>query len=100
MAYIDGYNLYFGLKTKGWKWAYWLNLQKLIVLFLKPDQRLEAIKYFTSIVEYPERRHKRQSLFLEALATLSNFEIHYGHFLADKVGVKTAGIPTRPTMRK
>jgi hypothetical protein len=30
IAYIDGFNLYHGLREKGWKWAYWLNLQALM----------------------------------------------------------------------
>ena len=27
IAYVDGYNLYYGLRTKRWKWFYWLNIQ-------------------------------------------------------------------------
>ena len=52
---------------------------------------MTVAKYFTSIVEYPEGRHKRQQFFLEALATLENFEIHYGHFLADKIVCQKCG---------
>ncbi|RPH91946.1 MAG: NYN domain-containing protein [Calditrichaeota bacterium] len=40
IAYIDGFNLYFGLKSKGWKRYYWLNLQKLVENLLKPGQTL------------------------------------------------------------
>ena len=40
IAYIDGFNLYYGLRAKGWKWAYWLNMQALMRLFLKPGQKL------------------------------------------------------------
>ena len=29
IAYIDGYNLYYGLRTKRWKWFYWLNVQSM-----------------------------------------------------------------------
>lgn len=25
IAYVDGYNLYYGLRAKGWKRYYWLN---------------------------------------------------------------------------
>lgn len=28
IAYIDGFNLYFGLKAAKWKRFYWLNLQR------------------------------------------------------------------------
>ena len=27
IAYIDGFNLYFGLKEKGWKRYYWLDMK-------------------------------------------------------------------------
>jgi len=29
ITYIDGFNLYFGLKSKDWQRYYWLNLQLL-----------------------------------------------------------------------
>ena len=29
IAYIDGYNLYYGLRDKRWKWFYWLDIQAM-----------------------------------------------------------------------
>ena len=80
ITYIDGYNLYFGLKAKNWKRFYWINLQLLAQNLLKPDQELITTKYFTSIVSYPIDKAKRQTTFIEALETLSNFKIFYGKF--------------------
>ena len=91
IAYIDGYNLYYGLRQKGWKWFYWLNLQAMMRLFLKPDQELIQVKYFTTIVKHPSDRRRRQAVFLEALQTLPNFEIYYGHFLADIITCHRCG---------
>jgi uncharacterized LabA/DUF88 family protein len=85
IAYIDGYNLYYGLREKGWKWSYWLNLQSMIQRFLRPGQSLVRTKYFTSIVNRPASRHSRQAVYLEVLQTLTDFDILYGHFLADTV---------------
>ncbi len=85
IVYIDGYNLYYGLREKGWKWAYWLNLEKLAGELLKPWQKLVAVKYFTSVVTQPPDRHRRQSIFLEALQTLPKVQIFYGHFVSDTV---------------
>jgi len=39
ITYIDGFNLYFGLKDKGWKRYYWLNLVELSGKFLKPEEK-------------------------------------------------------------
>jgi len=91
IAYVDGYNLYYGLRHKQWKWFYWLNIQLLAEHLVKPDQKLVGTKYFTTIVNYPEGRHKRQAVFLEALQTLSKVEVFYGHFLATPVTCRNCG---------
>lgn len=84
IAYIDGFNLYFGLKSKGWRRYYWLNPQQLIQNLLKPDQKLVFTKYFTARVNSNPRdpgKHKRQATFLEAIDTLPDTRIYYGHYL-------------------
>ncbi|MEM9102610.1 MAG: NYN domain-containing protein [Pseudomonadota bacterium] len=52
IAYIDGYNLYYGcLRNSRYKW---LNLHKLfdtIINIQNPDSELQKIKYFTSDVK-------------------------------------------------
>ncbi len=80
VAYIDGFNLYFGLKSAKLKRFYWLNLQSLARNILAPGQDLVFTKYFTSRVSYPPDKEKRQSTFIEALETLSDLKIYYGHF--------------------
>ena len=83
-AYIDGFNLYYGLRSRGWRRYYWLNLSLLVAKLLRPWQQLEAVRYFTTRI-YPEPgdtdKAKRQSTYLEALATLPDLTIHYGYFL-------------------
>ena len=83
ITYIDGFNLYFGLKEKRWKRYYWLDLQKLCSNILKSDQSLVLTKYFTSRVSYPPNKVKRQGTFIEALETLDNFELFYGKYQAN-----------------
>lgn len=85
ITYIDGFNLYYGLRSKGWKWAYWLNLQILASLFLRQNQQLITLKYFTSIINHPQDRHDRQAEYLNALSTLTNLEIFYGHYLSNTI---------------
>lgn len=80
IAYIDGFNLYFGLKSKGWQRYYWLNLRKLVLNLLKPDQKLIFAKYFTARVSLPPDKQKRQATFIEALETLQDFKIFYGKY--------------------
>lgn len=90
-AYIDGYNLYYGLRDEQLKRFYWLNLQKLSQQFLKPGQTLVETKYFTTIVKFPDDKRRRQQVFLEALQTLPNFTIYYGHFLSDALTCRNCG---------
>ncbi len=80
IAYIDGFNLYFGLREKGWRRFYWLNVQLLVQNLIKFNQELSMTKYFTARVIGSSDKEKRQSTFLEALETLPNLEIFYGKY--------------------
>jgi len=44
IAYIEGFNLYFGLKARGWRQFYWLNLLDLARNVLRPHQTLIEAK--------------------------------------------------------
>lgn len=85
IAYIDGFNLFFGMKEMKWKRYYWLNLHALIESLLKPGQSLLLVKYFTAMVSATPRdpdKSKRQSTYIDALSTLDNVEIIKGHYLS------------------
>lgn len=85
IIYIDGFNLYFGLKSKGWQRYYWLNLQKLAQNLLTKNQQLITTKYFTSRISKPPEKSRRQATYIEALETLDNFRIFYGHYLINTI---------------
>ncbi len=80
MAYVDGFNLYFGMRKAWGRRFLWLNIQKMIEVLLKPDQQLLGTKYFTSRISGQAGKQKRQSTYIEALETLSNFSIYYGRY--------------------
>ncbi len=80
VAYIDGFNLYFGLKSKDWRRYYWLDLQKMVQNLLKPNQVLDYTKYFTARISGPPDKQKRQTTYIEALETLPNFQTFYGKY--------------------
>ena len=48
-------------------------------------------KYFTSIINQPPNKHKRQATYLEALQTLTDFQIYYGHYLWSTVTCRNCG---------
>ncbi|MAS10378.1 NYN domain-containing protein [Salinisphaera sp.] len=83
-SYIDGFNLYFGLKSKHWKRYYWLDLWAMPQALLKPGQQLVASTYFTSRIRnngINQADMDRQSDYLDALSTNPNLSIREGHFL-------------------
>lgn len=91
IAYVDGFNLYFGLKEKGWKRYYWLNIALLCQNLLIANRKLICTKYFTTNVGTPPDKVRRQSTYLEALGTLPNFHIIRGKHLSNVVICKTCG---------
>jgi len=91
VAYIDGFNLYYGLRESRLRRYYWLDLVKLMGTLLKPDQALEHTRYFTARIKLQGRNApdvQRQATYLDALATLPSFSIQEGHFLAKEASCK------------
>ena len=84
ISYIDGFNLYYGLKSKGWKKYYWLDLVSLSQALLKSKQILEHCHYFTARIRDSSSKGqsaKRQSIWLDVQDTLENLTSHFGHYL-------------------
>jgi len=94
IAYVDGFNLYFGLKDSGWKRYYWLNVQALALSLLTPNQQLVATKYFTarvSATKHDPDKPRRQNTYLEALETLADLRILYGSYLPKYIDCNNCG---------
>ena len=84
IAYIDGFNLYFGLKAKKWNRFYWLNLEGMVKDLLKPNQVLIKTKYFTSRIGNNPQKQKRQNTYLDAIQAYSPIDIYYGVYQLNK----------------
>jgi uncharacterized LabA/DUF88 family protein len=70
-AYVDGFNLYHGLKARHGRKYLWLDLQELALRFLKPAQLLVEVQYFTARVRNQAEAEQRQAAYLDALAAHS-----------------------------
>jgi uncharacterized LabA/DUF88 family protein len=90
IAYIDGFNLYFGMKDSG-NDTLWLNVQNLVTSLLIPTQQLIYTKYFTSRIRNNPPKEQRQKLYVEALETLSNCSIIYGHYQSHTERCRSCG---------
>lgn len=85
ISYIDGFNLFYGLCDAGLQSCLWLDVQRLSASILRPGCQLVRTKYFTARISNDPPKERRQVTFLEALGTLRDFEIFYGHFLPKSV---------------
>jgi len=93
ITYIDGFNFYFGLKSKGWRKYYWIDLAAMSRALLKDDQVLQTCHYFTARIK--KRNHgqsaDRQKVWLEALETRGDIALQYGHYLHKTVSCRHCG---------
>jgi uncharacterized LabA/DUF88 family protein len=95
-VYIDGFNLYYGA-VKGTLFK-WLNPALLSSLLLQ-GHNISKIRYFTAHIQ--SRPHdpdapNRQQIYLRALRTIPNLEIHLGQFLTHAVWMPSATSTTNP----
>ncbi len=88
--YIDGLNLYNGLKDSNLRKYYWLNLYELAKKLCFPNEKLVNIKYFTSIVssKFDVDKYYRQTIYIKALRTLPNLKIFLGRHQRSKTACK------------
>ena len=84
-VYVDGFNLYYrALKDTPYRW---LDPRRLTEA-LFPKEAIHSIHYFTARLELRPGnpgQAQRQLIYLRALATLPDLDIHYGAF---RSGVK------------
>ena len=66
IVYVDGFNLYFGIKTT-YPSLKWLNLNMLAQNLLKEHQILIDIKYYTAMISNNHSKVKRQVSYIDVL---------------------------------
>ena len=94
IAYVDGFNLYFGLRSRKWRRYYWLDLHRMAQNLLRSGQQLIETKYFSSRISATRadpQKARRQVVYLEALQTLPGVRIFFGHYLENPVECRRCG---------
>ena len=92
IAYIDGYNLYFGLLDARLHTSRWLDLRGVCTSLLKPGQRLDLVRYFTTRVRNDPDAAKRQAVFIDALRATGGIEIDFGVFLSKTMTCRSCNV--------
>lgn len=92
ISYVDGFNLYFGLRASGLHSYRWLDVEALTQYLLKNDQTLVRVKYFTALISPgPSKKHLRQGVYLDALRTRANTEIILGRYMRKDAQCRECG---------
>ncbi|MFC9127268.1 NYN domain-containing protein [Streptomyces sp. NPDC057099] len=74
IAYVDGFNLYYGMRAKYGHRYYWLDLAAL-VRRLRPNDTLVKVRYFTAMVRAEPSAAQNQRVYLDALAAHNRGEV-------------------------
>ncbi len=105
ITYIDGFNLYFGIRSEAikrgslaapdpaWYRYMWLDLHAMCTNMLTDRQELTAIKYFTAPITGSKGKQERQNAFLDALRTLPKLQIIFGRFEPNRDECDKCGHP-------
>ena len=84
IVYVDGFNFYYGLKKMKWEKYYWLDMVKFFELFMRPNQELVAVKYFSAKPTDVDKS-KRQDAFFQANRQSPQFRLILGKYLKKKI---------------
>lgn len=96
VAYIDGFNLYNGLRETYRKRFLWLDLETLCASLLLPGQRLTRVNYFTAPVRAQPGSLRRQQIYWNALdAHCPRVTIERGRFQKKTVACRSCGASWR-----
>jgi uncharacterized LabA/DUF88 family protein len=90
VVYIDGFNLYFGMREAGFDQCRWLNVIELAKNLLQKNQTLKEVKYFTSRVSNNPDKQKRQSIYIDAIESVG-VKIIYGNYQDGSVECNRCG---------
>ncbi len=91
IAYVDGFNLYFGLRDAGLHTFRWLDVRGVCEALLKPGQHLSLVRYFTANVRDNPQKVERQATYLDALRARGKLEIDLGLFQTKTMACRSCG---------
>lgn len=91
ITYVDGFNLYFGIRDAGLHTSRWLDVRGVCEAILKPGQHLSLVRYFTANVRDNPQKVERQATYLDALRARGNLAIDLGLFQTKTMTCRSCG---------
>jgi len=92
IAYVDGFNLYHGLRAKYQHRYLWLDLERLVQR-IRPADHILAVRYFTALVRDDRPALARQEDYLSALTANSRgtVDVILGRYQARRHACRQCG---------
>lgn len=85
IVYVDGFNFYYGLKADSkWKKYYWLDIVGFFERFMRNNQELVCVKYFSARPDDDEK-NTRQYAFFQANKENPKFQLILGKYLKKEI---------------
>ena len=103
IAYVDGFNLYFGMREANLGQYLWRDVHKLAKRLLGPQQVLGVTKYFTARISGAKKndsgayaikknaKRKRQTTYLDALAAVPEIVTFEGNYFDKEIACNNCG---------
>ena len=84
MVYVDGFNLYFGMRASRLQKYYWLNVWEMAQRLMRNGHVLAGVRYFSARINRPADKVARQATYLEALQSVPQIQITLGKYRSDE----------------
>ncbi len=98
-VYVDGFNLYYGLRSLRGRRYLWLDLRALALRLLRTGQTLTAVRYFTAPVRGDARALARQQAYEAALES-QGVDVVLGRFQEQRASCRACGVSWRTYQEK
>ncbi|SDH43316.1 Uncharacterized conserved protein, LabA/DUF88 family [Nonomuraea jiangxiensis] len=98
-VYVDGFNLYYGLRELGRRRLLWLDLRSMVLRILRSHQRLVALRYFTAAIRNDPPAIARQEVYLAAVQSIG-VEVVLGRYQEQLVRCRACGQTRRTYAEK
>jgi uncharacterized LabA/DUF88 family protein len=91
IVYVDGFNFYYGLKSKGWKKYYWLDIVKFFEKMMEGDYELIEVNYFSARPINDREASNRQKDLFSANLLNRKFKLTLGKYLRKSIKCTSCG---------
>ena len=90
-VFIDGFNLYHGLRAKYDRRYLWLDLVRMADGLLLPGQTLVGVNYFTTETRSDSVSQQNQQVYLDALGAIAGLTVTLGRYQEKHVVCRDCG---------